>query len=105
MAWSGSWNANKTVFTGTLEASDGAIFEGTWTVLPHPPELSFYDPYVGHIGAASDSTIDKAWRDVTWNRERTAFTAKYRSPDGSLFEGKVTPPQERVAGLGRTLPI
>jgi hypothetical protein len=36
MSWSGSWNNNRSVFTGSFTAADGSVFTGTWT----PPQGS-----------------------------------------------------------------
>lgn len=100
MAWSGSWNSDRTAYTGTYTAPDGTVFTGTWTVWGQnsgstgpldPPLLSYYDPYVGRIGAAADdsTSVEKAW-NVTWNGH--SYSGKYRAPDGSAFEGTITPP-------------
>ena len=58
MAWSGVWNDDRTVFTGSFTAPDGTVFTGTWTPPrgspssgpsdpPTPSPLSNYDPYAG----------------------------------------------------------
>jgi hypothetical protein len=68
MAWSGSWNSDRTVFTGMYIAPDGSIFAGTWTIsarnsssldpadppTPMAPPLSSYDPYTHGIGPRVD---------------------------------------------------
>jgi hypothetical protein len=65
MAWSGSWNADRTVFTGTYAAPDGSVFAGTWTLpaqvagmsdppAPGAPPLSDYDPYTHGAGPRAD---------------------------------------------------
>jgi hypothetical protein len=65
MAWSGSWNADGTVFTGTYTAPDGSVFAGTWTLPaqvagmsdppgPVVPPLSDYDPYTHGVGPRVD---------------------------------------------------
>ena len=62
MGWSGSWNEDRSVFTGSFTAADGSIFNGTWTHLPgsqnpldDPPNT---DPFVGpgRIGARVDDS-------------------------------------------------
>lgn len=106
MPWSGSWNPDKTVYTGTYTAPDGTVFAGTWTVsqansdTSDPPTLSYYDPYVGRIGAATDdsSSVERAW-DVKWESESYRYSGAYSAPDGSVFNGTITPPQDaRSAG-------
>ena len=67
MAWTGSWNGNKTAFTGTYTATDGSTFIGTWTLPSHAsgsaqpsdppaPPLSNYDPYTQGIGSRVDNS-------------------------------------------------
>ena len=70
MSWSGSWNSDRTVFTGTYTAPDGVIFTGTWTVppkgagssdtpdppMPTVPPLSDYDPYTSGKGPRVDNS-------------------------------------------------
>jgi hypothetical protein len=70
MTWSGSWNGNRTLFTGTYAAPDGSTFTGTWTAPtqgsgesdpPHPPTptappLSDYDPYTNGMGPRVDDS-------------------------------------------------
>jgi len=76
MGWSGSWNAGRTVFTGTYTAPDGTIFTGTWTApsqglgssdLSDPPTptvapLSNYDPYTSGMGPRVDNSESTARR-------------------------------------------
>ncbi len=65
MAWSGSWNSNKTAFRGRYTAPDGSIFEGIWTPRsqaaaaadpadPPAAPLSDYDPYTHGVGPRVD---------------------------------------------------
>jgi hypothetical protein len=67
MAWTGSWNSNKTAFTGTYAAPDGSTFTGTWTLSSQPsgsaqpsdppaPPPSNYDPYTQGIGPRVDNS-------------------------------------------------
>jgi hypothetical protein len=88
MAWSGSWNSNRTAFTGRYTDPDGSIFEGTWTPpaqgsgagdrvdppAPATPPLSDYDPYVHGVGPRvddSDSTHDDARDNARQSRRKT----------------------------------
>jgi hypothetical protein len=67
MGWSGSWNNDRTVFTGTFTAADGSVFKGSWTPPPGssdpsdppaPSDLSDNDPFVGpgRIGPRVDDS-------------------------------------------------
>jgi hypothetical protein len=67
MAWSGSWNSTKTVYTGTYTATDGSTFSGAWTPAsqgpgsshsadPPDPPLSDYDPYTQGMGPRVDNS-------------------------------------------------
>jgi hypothetical protein len=67
MAWTGSWDSNKTAFTGTYTAPDGSTFTGTWTPPPQAsgsahlsdppaPPASNYDPYTQGIGPRVDNS-------------------------------------------------
>jgi hypothetical protein len=70
MAWSGSWNNNNTVYTGTYTAPDGSTFTGTWTPSRQDAEpadpplqpLSNYDPYTHGIGPRVDDSDAPARR-------------------------------------------
>ena len=62
MGWSGSWNEDRSVFTGSFTAADGSVFNGTWTPplgsqnpSDDPPNN---DPFVGpgRIGARVDDS-------------------------------------------------
>jgi len=67
MGWSGSWNDDRTVYSGTYTAADGSVFTGTWTAPSQgsgspdpwghatPPD---YDPYVGpgRLGPRADNS-------------------------------------------------
>jgi hypothetical protein len=98
MSWSGSWNSNRTAFTGTYTAPDGTVYTGTWTLpptlhLPDPPgdPLSSDDPFF--LGASTDDSIredhKKRWSG-SW--DRGVWTGEYKAP-GSIFDftGTMTP--------------
>ena len=92
MPWSGSWNGGS--YAGTYTAPDGTVFNGAWTPPPgasdpsgDPP--SNYDPLT--LGPAPDDSrrLVRPW-DGTWSAG--VFTGTYRFPDGTIFNGTMTPP-------------
>jgi hypothetical protein len=99
MSWSGSWNNNRTGFTGTYTAPDGTVYTGTWILPPalhlsDPPgdPLSSDDPFF--LGAPTDDSIredhKKRWSG-SWDGR--VWTGEYKAPGGIFdFTGTMTPP-------------
>jgi hypothetical protein len=99
MAWSGSWNGDRTAYTGTYTAPDGTVFRGTWTPapsldLPDPPDdpaLSNDDPFFAGAPPNDRDAHQDHWVGL-WHGG--VWTGKFNAP-GSIFEfaGTMTPTQ------------
>jgi hypothetical protein len=94
MPWQGEWNGG--VWTGSYTTDNGTVFNGTWTPPavqdpPGDPPLSNYNPFL--IGAPLNNN---EVHQGPWQGSYDAsgvWTGTYTAPDGTTFEGTMTPPQ------------